>query len=280
MSLRCVCALIAVVDSDTLKVNWEGQEQLARLMDVDPERASLGGGKPATEFGRLTLRWARQNVFADVDTVELQFPTDKPEYSNSGMLLCYVDVRGDTYNVRLVREGWSPCFEKYGRPRLHREAMEKAELWARVEGRGVWGGRGGRGDYGVLKDYWRIRAGQIDDFRQAIALGQDILDSRLQYDEIVNRARTGTDSQVFAELARGYHQNDGAVIIQLGSPQQPLDAYFPKSARPLAQFLEREFVGFGKPNYFFLNGRLSINGQNPQIVIERIDQVRTFPTLT
>ncbi|MCZ6682018.1 MAG: thermonuclease family protein [Planctomycetota bacterium] len=280
MSLRRVCALIAVVDSDTLKVTWEGQERLVRLMDVDPERSALGGGKPATEFGRLTLRWARQTVYADVDSVELQFPTDKLEYSNSGMLLCYVDVRGDNYNVRLVREGWSPCFEKYGRPRLHREAMEKAELWARVEGRGIWGGRGGRGDYGALKDYWRIRAGQIDDYRQAIALGEDILDSRLQYDEIVNRARNGTDGQVFAELARSYHQDDGAVSIQLGGPRQPLDAYFPKSARALALFLEREYVGFGKPNYLFFNGRLSINGENPQIVIDRLDQVRTFPTRT
>ncbi|MEE8386842.1 MAG: thermonuclease family protein [Dehalococcoidia bacterium] len=277
VQLRRSCSLLGVVDADTLRVEWEGHPRLVRLMDVDPERATPGGTKPTTDFGRRTLRWAKEVVFAQVTDVVLGFPGEEPQLSNSGKLLGYVFVGGENYNVRLIREGWSPCFTKYGNPRIFREEMEQAELQARLDGRGIWGGRGGRGDYHALKTYWLLRAGQVDACRHATATGEDILGCRLDYRDIVARAQSGTSGCVFSDLARAFHMADGSVMIQLGSPQNPLSAFFPPGARDLAGFLQREFLGFGKPNYLFFHGRLSMVGEQPQITIEMLEQVSTCP---
>ena len=136
VQLRRSCPFLGVVDTDTLRVEWEGQPRLVRLMDVDPERALPGGAKPTTDFGRRTLRWIKEAVFEHVNEVVLEFPGEELTLSNSGKLLSYVFVRGENYNVRLVREGWSPCFNKYGHPRIHREDMARAELQARLERQG------------------------------------------------------------------------------------------------------------------------------------------------
>ncbi|MFH1417839.1 MAG: thermonuclease family protein [Planctomycetota bacterium] len=277
MSLQRSCPFLGVLDSDSIRVEWEGQPRPVRLMDVNPERAAPAGAKSATEFGRRTLRWARETYFEDVGEVLLHFSLDKVMLSNSGKLLCYVFVRGENYNVRLVREGWSPCFEKYGYPLIHRAEMERAEFWARLEGRGIWGGLGGRGDYRVLKSHWQRRAGLVDCHRLASTMGEDIFSCRLHYDEIVGRARAGASATVFAELTRSFHLSDGAVLIQLGNPFQPCTAYFPPETRDLAGFIEREFLGFGNANYAYLTGHLALAEGRPQIVIDVPDQITTYP---
>ena len=279
MSLRRACALLEVVEADTLRVEWEGQPRLVRLMDVNPERAAPGGAKPATHFGRQTLAWARATCFKDQAEVDLEFPIDKPCHSNSGRLLAYVHVGGDNYNVRLVREGWSPCFEKFGLPRIHRSAMADAELRARLEGRGIWGGLGGRGDYTALKAYWSMRAGQVEGYRNALTMADDLLCARTDCDNILARAKAGATATIFADVSRAYDIADGSMLIQLGSPQFGLCAHFPPAARSLATFVEREFLGPFKPNYLYFTGSLSMAGQQPQIAIERPDQVSTWPSV-
>ncbi len=280
MSLRRSCPLLGVVDCATLRVEWEGAPRLVRLMDVDPESATPGGAKPCTAFGRRTLRWIKEAYFRDVTEVLLEFPSDETSVSNSGKLLCHTFVRGDNFNVRLVREGWSPVFQKYGAPRIHRCAMEDAEFRALMEGRGIWGGQGGRGDYAALKSYWQLRAGQIACFRLATAMGEDILNCRLDYADIVAIARAGRMLHAFVELVRAFHRSDNAIVIQLGSPAQPFSAFFPPAARDLACFLEREFMGFGKPNYVFFHGLASLSGDCPQIFIDHAEQVTTCPPNT
>ena len=280
MSLRRTCPFLGLLDSDTLRVEWDGQPRLVRLMDVDPERATPGGAKPATEFGRRTFRWAQDVYFKDVREVLLEFVTDQIDLSNTGKLLCYVFVRGENFNARLIREGWSPCFQKYGNPRIHRKDMEQAEFWTRMEGRGIWGGLGGRGDYRVLRDYWQLRAGQIAAFRLATAMGEDILNCRLDYREIVAIAKAKRSAHVFVELVRAFHKPDGSVVIQLGNPMQPFSTLIPSTADGLAGFLEREFLGFGRPNYIYLNGTLTLSEGHPEIVIEHPEQVSTAPPET
>ncbi len=277
MSLQRACPFLGVLDSNSIRVEWEGQPRPVRLLDVDPEIGSFGGPRSATEFGRRTLHWARESYFKDVKDVVLEFPANDIMLSNSGRLLGYVFVNGDNYNVRLVREGWSPCFPKYGHPPIHREEMERAEQWARLEGRGIWGGLGGRGDYASLKSYWLLRAGQVACYRLATAMGEDILSCRFDYVDIVALARTKTRAQIFGDLTRSFHQSDGAILIQIGSPRQPLSALFPPTARALGAFVEREFVGPGKPNYIYVDGTLSLVGDSPQIVIEQLDQIATCP---
>jgi endonuclease YncB( thermonuclease family) len=275
VSLRRTCPLLAIVDTDTLQIEWDRERRFLRLIDVNPERALPGGAKQPTEFGRRTLKWAREVVFKDATEVTVEFPLEEAAYSNSGKLLAYVFVGGANINVRLVREGWTPCFNKYGHPRIHRPEMEQAEQWARYEGRGVWGGRGGRGDYRELKAYWSLRAGQVEDCRHKLEMAHDVLGCRRDYKLIVERARGGASGWVFSDIVTSFHTADGSTVMQLGSPFYPLSAFFPPSAAALAGFIEREHVGFGKPNYVYLNGTMGLAGEHPQIMIERMEQIST-----
>jgi len=268
-----------VIEADILRVRLEDRAQCIRLMDVDAEPSRPRGAKAATALGRQALEWARRH-FADAAQIELESPEDDAWLSNSGKSLWYVHVNGENYNCRLVREGWSPVFEKYGHPLIHRPEMERSEQWARLEGRGVWGGLGGRGDYQALKSYWQLRAGQVEGFRHARAMGEDVLDCRLHYADVAARARSGMAGCVFGDLARLYEMGDGSVLIRVGSPQRSFVAYFAEPRRELAHFLEREYMGFGKPNYVYLSGPLSMAGDHPQIVIERLEQISLRPPKT
>lgn len=277
MSLRIVCALLDLPETDSLLVQWEGAPRQVRLMDVLPEPAGSDQVRSPTHLGRRTLRWAKEVLLENAAEVQIEFPSGHPEWSNSGRLLAYVHARGELYNARLVRDGRSPCFEKYGRPSIHRDAMERAELWARREGLGIWSDSGRRETYNRLKTWWRIRAGQIDDFRCLRAQGEDYFDCRLDYPSIVKHAKASATIVIFADLVRPFHLSDGSILIQLGSPQYPLSAYFPPSARSLALFVEREFVGEGQPNYVYFDAPLVMAGDQPQITVERFEQISTCP---
>jgi hypothetical protein len=155
--------------------------------------------------------------------------------------------------------------------------MERAELWARREGLGIWSDAARWESYDRLRMWWWIRAGQMDDYRHAMGLGEDFFDCRLDYDVIVSNAKASATIVILADLVRPFHLSDGAVLIQIGSPHQPLSAYFPPAARSLACFIEREFVGQGKPNYLYFDAPLVLAGDQPQITVERFEQMSTCP---
>lgn len=277
MSLRRSCALTAVLDSDTLRLDIDGQAALVRLMDVHPPRARAGGSQPATAAGRRTLRWLREVVFKGVEEVQIESYPDAPPVSNSGKRLAHVFVRGEHLNERMVREGFSPYFQKYGHSLQHHHALQSAELWARFEGAGIWSELGSAAHYGALKRYWEMRAGQVNGFRIARHLGEEILGARSHYDDILERARANAHVILFAEAARAYHLADGSMLLQLGGPQQALSAVFPPRAHAIGAFVEREFVGDGKLNYLYFSGRMHLADGQPQIVIDGLEQISTTP---
>lgn len=279
MSIVRACALQEVIEADTLRVLWEGQPHMVRLLDVSAETARPRGASPATSLGRKALAWARTHLDG-AGQLELEQPDADFPASNGGRILAVAHARGENYNVRLVREGWSPVFEKYGHPQLYRRDMERAEYWARLEGRGIWGGAGQRGDYRTLKWHWLLRAGQVKGFRHARAMGEDVLSCRLHYADVVSRARAGIEACVFGDLVRLFELADGSILIRMGSPQQSFTAFFHPPRRELAYFIEREFIGPGKPNYVYLSGPLSMAGEHPQIVLERLEQLSIHPPKT
>lgn len=279
MPHRRVCALREVVDAHTLLVQWNDRPQLLRLMDVAPESGSAAAGRTPTQFGRQTLRWATEDFFKGVRDVQIESPDDHWLSSNSGSQLGYAIVRGENYNVRLVREGFSPCFEKYGHPTTYRCEMEKAEQWARREGLGLWGSPV-REQYRSRKQWWLLRAGQVEGFRHAVDMGDDIFDCRAHYKEVVRHAKTGAKAAVFADVVGRFDLADGATLLQLGSPRQPLCAYFPPTLQGLSSFISEEYIGIGKPNYLYFDAVLSMEGNQPQFNIATPDQITTYPPRT
>lgn len=277
MSLRRVCALLDVPETDTIVIQWDNRPQPLRLMDVLPEAATSASSQPPTRQGHETLTWLRDELLRGVREVQIEFPGTEPSLSNTGKLLGYARVGDELLNVRMVRTGRSPCFCKYGHPRCHREAMEGAEIWARREGLGIWGDAAARSRYEAVKNGWLLRAGQVEGYRRACDMGEDILDARLDYDDIVTRARAGMTASIFADFAHAFRLSDGSVLFQLGSPYQPLCALFPVEMRPWALFVERDRVGRGKANYLYLSGPLSYASDQPQMVINTPDQMSTWP---
>lgn len=147
--------LIKVIDGDTIKVLLENEQESIRFACLDTEESQHGSDKPVTQAGLLASKWAKQYFGANdqgVPTgdkrVDLEFDTNDPvpaclnkHRDNYGRLLCYIYQTGksENANVRLVQEGWSPYFVKYGRSRLYHRLfmMAEAEAQAKISGSGI-----------------------------------------------------------------------------------------------------------------------------------------------
>lgn len=275
MPKRRICALIKTVDTHTLEVLWDGQPRQIRLLDVNPESAFESFGRSPTEFGRHIHSWLCDEILRGVREVEFETLHERL-ISNSGKPLGHIFVRGENLAVRMVRQGYSPCFEKYGYPDAYASELAEAERWAIRGGLGIWGSPTAE-HYLESKRWWLLRAGQVERCRHAMSMGEDILDARLNHDDIVKRASAKAEAVVFADAMNLYVLADGASLLQLANPTRPLCAYFPPSMRTFANHILFHHVGHGKPNYLFFNAPLSLEGEQPQIVVDLPNLVSTCP---
>jgi endonuclease YncB( thermonuclease family) len=174
-----------VVDGDTIHIHRNGGTQKLRLLSVDTEeklsgRARSGGSKPETVFGEEAKLWA-QAFFKKLEEdgvarIGLRFPEGREENDVYGRVLCHVLLPdGSDFNLLLVREGWSPYFNKYGNSRICHEAFLEAQEQARAAKLGIWnpetnqaktpGAPEVKRPYGKLMPWWNARAEAIDAFR-------------------------------------------------------------------------------------------------------------------
>ncbi len=129
--------VVRVTDGDTIRVETEGGEESLRLTCVDTEESWAGSDKPVTRAGKDASEMAKKYFgedTGDLVKVDLEFDTDDPpevclqkHRDNFGRLLCYVHKGDENYNLKLVREGWSPYFVKYGRSRIYDAEFMAAE---------------------------------------------------------------------------------------------------------------------------------------------------------
>lgn len=188
-----VCPITRVVDGDTLWVRRGEKEEKLRLLCVDTEETIKKGpsdpSKPQTVFGDETMHWARA-LFGGLDAADgqadgvthigLAFPGGLEKRDSFGRLLCHVLLPdGEDYNLRLVREGWSPYFNKYGNSDLAHAAFVAAQREAREAKRGVWNPATNRPAetgaptvqraYDELLPWWDARATAIGAFQARVA---------------------------------------------------------------------------------------------------------------
>ena len=104
---RYTVDLVRVVDGDTIKVRWEGQDTSVRLLNINtPER-----GRPGHREAADHLR----NQLAGSAAIELEFEHDGVcARDKFGRLLCYVWLNGKCLNIEQVRAGHSEYWTKYG----------------------------------------------------------------------------------------------------------------------------------------------------------------------
>lgn len=125
-----------VVDGDTLVVSTGQQEEKVRLLCVDTPESVHSDSRKNTEEGRRAAEFAKELL--EDRQVRLLVPP-KNDHDNFGRRLAYVFLDGENVNLRLVKEGWSPYYTKYGRSPYYDGDFRKAEREAEEAGRGVWG---------------------------------------------------------------------------------------------------------------------------------------------
>ena len=290
--------LTKVVDGDTVKVELGGQEESLRLICLDTEESWAGGSKPVTPAGKAATRLARAFFDCDEDglpraevRVDIEFDTSDPEHiclqrhrGNYGRLLCYVFKDGENYNLKAVRNGWSPYFVKYGRSRLYHEALTRAEAEAQAWSRFIWDPQtnagGERRDYGSLIPWWHLRDGVVVDYRDR-GIQAGALSVRLDYADIEVAAANEDRIAVFCDLQGGINRwpGEGALIFA-GSPTHKFNLWIPDStteeAQALLRLVQTRYTGTGR-GYVYVTGQAKRYGGKPEIVLTAYDQLSDFP---
>ena len=295
--------LTKVVDGDTIKVEMDGTEESLRLICLDTEESLRGSiSKPVTNAGKLASARAREYFgvddqgFPDSDIrVDIEFDTRDPlpvckriHRGNYGRLICYVHKGGDNFNLRMVREGWSPYFVKYGRSRLYHEEFLVAEMQAQSENVAIWNAGtnagGNKRDYSVLIPWWYLRDNVVQDFRRyGIEAGAQSV--RLNYDDIVEAAKTGSEMTVFCDLQGGVNKWVGnGALIYAGSVAHPFNLWIPErdssAAQAILSLVETRYAGYGR-SYVYVSGKASLypprEDGRPQIVLTDVAQLSDLP---
>ncbi len=127
------CPVLRVVDGDTMEVLYRPpkpmREKIRLLMVNTPER-----GQPGYRQATQSLR----SLVAGHDRVTLAFEIPgQPKRDRYGRLLAYVVVDGLNANIELVRQGWSPYWDRYGSSRFE-AAFLQAQRQAQAARRGLW----------------------------------------------------------------------------------------------------------------------------------------------
>lgn len=296
--------LIKVIDGDTIKLRLNNEQESIRLICLDTEESQHGSDKPITNAGILASKWAKQYFGANEQGipngdvhVALEFDTNDPvqvclnkHRDNYGRLLCYVYKAGDpeNYNVRIVREGWSPYFVKYGRSRLYHRQFVEAEVEAQAKGLGIWNPKtdagGNHRDYAMLIPWWSLRDSVVQDYRY-MGIQAGVLSVRLDYDHLLEAARVGNEVTVFCDLQAGIDQWPGnGALIYAGSKFQKFNLWIPNkdsaTAQTILRLIETRYANSGR-GYVYVSGGASLYPPNaegkPQIVITEVKQLADFP---
>ena len=296
--------LTKVVDGDTIKILLDNKEESVRFVCLDTEESQHGGSKPVTNAGILASKWAKeyfgvngQGIPNDDVRVDLEFDTNDPvqvclrkHRGNYGRLIGYVYKVGESENsnLRIVREGWSPYFVKYGRSRLYHRQFMEAEWEAQSQEQGIWNPEtnagGHRRDYTTLIPWWHLRDDVIQDYRY-LGSQAGVLSVRMNYDDLVEAAKAGNEMTVLCDLQGGINKWPGnGALIYAGSKFQKFNLWIPNRDSAVAQtilrLIETRYVSLGR-GYIYVSGKASLYPPQPdgtpQIVLTDVKQLADFP---
>lgn len=128
-------SLIRIVDGDTIKVNYNGQEETVRYLLVDtPE--TKAPNKCVQPYGKDASK-RNEELVTDAEKLELEFDvggrTDK-----YGRLLAYVYADGVSVQQTLLEEGLARVAYVYPPNTRYLDTFEEAEASAKNDDEAVW----------------------------------------------------------------------------------------------------------------------------------------------
>jgi endonuclease YncB( thermonuclease family) len=277
--------LVGVESGDTFRVRRAGAVERVHLLSVDAEEPIAGRDassmtKPQTPFGDECVRWVqallRARAGPDGTThLTLVFPAGVARRDVYGRLLAHVLLDGDggdgeDLNLRLVREGKSPYYNKYGNSLVCHDAFVAAQEEARAKGLGIWDPKTNSGDvrgapaekrpYPELIAWWNARAAAIDAFRARVAQEPGSVLAAEDADGLARAAgEPGREVLVFGEIARVVPRGGGRdFVFRALDRSRELVARVP--AERLAAYAPLQLetrVGTFRQNFLYVRGTLA-----------------------
>lgn len=294
------CEIARVVDGDTIHVTRDGKLVKLRLLCVDTEERFHPGqapmpGKPETVFGEECALWAEQ-FFAGLakegekPKVGLHFPGGKEELDIYGRTLCHAILPdGSDYNLKLVREGKSPYFNKYGNSRSSHEAFVAAQKAAQAEKLGIWNPETNKPkdaaapsvkrDYAQLLPWWEARAQAMRNFEARISEGGTRLADAANADALASLRAADAEKpvQVFGEIDKRFEEKSGdlTLLMRTSDKQRALRILIPKALRgPQIEATIEALQKDGEQNFFYASGVLAQGERGLQIVLASTDRLQ------
>lgn len=290
--------VVRVVDGDTIRVQlpYLEHEKSLRLLNLETEESNSGSNKSITPWGQQAKERA-EKFFQPQDQVTLEYPGNEPAdichrryQDNYGRPLLLIHKQGVDYQEVMIREGYSPYFNKYGNavfPEYH-QRYQQAEREAQQANLGVWDQLAVNGEYihnyAALGIWWGLRAEIIDGFRQYKVHQPNLLNSRLDFEEIVARAQYQEKVVVFTELRSLRRITAKSARIEIGSVKQPFSLYLPNTESPggkaVVNLLNNRYFSTEnapKRSYAYVAGQLRMFNKNPQITIKSTSQIMDEP---
>lgn len=290
-------SITRVVDGDTVAVTILGREEKLRLSHLDTEESNHGSDKPVTPWGKKAKERATQLLPAG-SPVTLEFAGNEPlavcleRYrDNFGRLLVWLHQEGQDFQERMIAEGYSPYFNKYGYADFdsHHDRYLAAERVAQTAHVGVWNQVEVNGseqrNYALLGVWWTLRAELIAAYRAFRAARPELRNSRLDYAELLDQAKQGEDAIVFTELRTYTPVGQNKAIVDIGSKAQPFKLFLPDVEGDEGQRLLRLLDGRYLPkddhhvrrSYAYVRGRLQLFRDEPEVVVTSAAQITDAP---
>jgi micrococcal nuclease len=291
-----------VIDGDTIRVALDDEEEPLRLTCVDTEESLPGSDKPVTAAGKAASEMAKQYFASNeggLAQIDLEFDTDDPpdvckvkHRDNYGRLLCYAHKGEENYNVKLVREGWSPYFVKYGRSRLYDGQFIGAEAEAQAGNLVIWdpdyNGPGAWRDYYRLVPWWWLRASVVEAYRST-ARPDGVLSVRLDYQRLLEVMGSGQRVTILCDLQSGVNRwTGGGAVVFAGSVEHKFNLWIPNArSEEMATLItliekrysgqdEKAYTGLGR-GYVYVSGEVTEFNGKPQIELTDKNQLSDSP---
>ncbi len=283
-----------VIDGDTLYVLIDDREEMLRLVCVDTEESQLYGSKPVTKAGHLATEYAKTFFMKDSNSfhkVDIEFDRKDPKEDclrecrdNYGRLLCYVHKEGINYNIKVVQEGYSPYFLKYGRSRVYLREFMEAEFEAQSKQLVIWNpltNMGGASrNYPYLIAWWSLRAGIIQHYRRMVDRDK-VPNPRENYKKILEAMESGKDITIFCDIGEGVERKAGkGTLIYAGSKYCKFKLWiedrYCEMGMKIIRLIETRY-GNGGRGYAYVSGKVTGHKGRPEIILTDVKQISDFP---
>jgi micrococcal nuclease len=125
--------LVKVIDGDTIKIMYDGEEVNVRFIGVDAQESTTRlecFGKEATNYMKDKLK--------DADKIRLEFDESQGMRDKYNRLLGYIYYEDQNLNNQIIRDGYAYEYT-YDDPYIYQEQFLESERYARQNNLGIWG---------------------------------------------------------------------------------------------------------------------------------------------